>query len=45
VLLVAGGRIAIAKQWERGPGVDHGARWDPSELGPVVTQLLVETAG
>jgi NAD(P)-dependent dehydrogenase (short-subunit alcohol dehydrogenase family) len=45
VFLVAGGRIAIAKQWERGPGVDRGARWDPSELGPVVTTLLAETAG
>jgi NAD(P)-dependent dehydrogenase (short-subunit alcohol dehydrogenase family) len=43
VFLVAGGRIAIAKQWERGPGVDHGARWDPSDLGPVVTSLLAET--
>jgi NAD(P)-dependent dehydrogenase (short-subunit alcohol dehydrogenase family) len=45
VFLVAGGRIAIAKQWERGPGVDRGARWDPSELGAVVTKLLAETAG
>ena len=45
VFLVAGGRIAIAKPWERGPGVDRGARWDPSELGAVVTKLLVETEG
>ena len=45
VFLVAGGRIAIAKAWERGPGVDRGARWDPSELGAVVTKLLAETAG
>ncbi len=45
VFLVAGGRIAIAKQWERGPGVDRGARWDPSELGAVVTKLLTEAAG
>jgi NAD(P)-dependent dehydrogenase (short-subunit alcohol dehydrogenase family) len=44
VFLVAGGRIAIAKAWERGPGVDRGARWDPSELGAVVTKLLAETA-
>jgi NAD(P)-dependent dehydrogenase (short-subunit alcohol dehydrogenase family) len=43
VFLVAGGRIAIARQWERGPGVDRGARWDPAELGPVVTQLLEPT--
>jgi NAD(P)-dependent dehydrogenase (short-subunit alcohol dehydrogenase family) len=45
VFLVAGGRIAIAKAWERGPGVDRGARWDPSELGAVVTKLLAETEG
>jgi NAD(P)-dependent dehydrogenase (short-subunit alcohol dehydrogenase family) len=43
VFLVSGGRIAIAKPWERGPGVDRGARWDPAELGPVVTKLLTET--
>ena len=45
VFLVAGGRIAIAKPWERGPGVDRGARWNPSELGAVVTKLLAEAAG
>jgi NAD(P)-dependent dehydrogenase (short-subunit alcohol dehydrogenase family) len=45
VFLVSGGRIAIAQAWARGPGVDRGARWDPSELGPVVTGLLAETAG
>jgi NAD(P)-dependent dehydrogenase (short-subunit alcohol dehydrogenase family) len=44
VFLVSGGRIAIAKAWERGPGVDRGARWDPSELGAVVTRLIAETA-
>jgi NAD(P)-dependent dehydrogenase (short-subunit alcohol dehydrogenase family) len=44
VFLVAGGRIAIAKPWERSPGVDRGARWNPSELGAVVTKLLAETA-
>ena len=31
--------------WERGPGVDRGARWDPSELGAVVTKLLAESGG
>jgi NAD(P)-dependent dehydrogenase (short-subunit alcohol dehydrogenase family) len=45
VFLVAGGRIAIAKAWERGPNVDRGARWDPAELGAVVTRLIAETAG
>jgi NAD(P)-dependent dehydrogenase (short-subunit alcohol dehydrogenase family) len=44
VFLISGGRIAIAKAWERGPGVNRGARWDPSELGAVVTKLLAEAA-
>jgi hypothetical protein len=42
VFLVGGGRIAIARPWGRGPGVDNGARWDPAQLGPVVTQLLAD---
>ena len=40
VFLVAGGRINVATQWGRGPGVDHGARWDPAELGAVVPDLV-----
>jgi NAD(P)-dependent dehydrogenase (short-subunit alcohol dehydrogenase family) len=43
VFLVGGGRIAIAQGWHRGPGTDRGARWDPAELGPVVTDLLAAT--
>ena len=42
VFLVGGGRIAVATPWGRGPSVDKGARWDPAELGPVVTGLLAE---
>jgi NAD(P)-dependent dehydrogenase (short-subunit alcohol dehydrogenase family) len=42
VFLVGGGRIAIARQWGRGPGVDNGARWDPAALGPVVADLLAD---
>jgi NAD(P)-dependent dehydrogenase (short-subunit alcohol dehydrogenase family) len=42
VFLVGGGRIAIAKAWERGPGVDHGGRWDPAELADVVTGLVAD---
>ena len=37
---VEGGIIRIADGWEHGPEIDKGARWDPSELGPVVTDLL-----
>lgn len=40
VFLVGGGRIAVAEGWRRGPGVDHGARWDPAELGKVVPDLV-----
>jgi NAD(P)-dependent dehydrogenase (short-subunit alcohol dehydrogenase family) len=43
VFLVGGGRIAVARGWARGPGVDHGARWDPAELGTVVPGLVEST--
>jgi NAD(P)-dependent dehydrogenase (short-subunit alcohol dehydrogenase family) len=43
VFLVGGGRIAVATPWGRGARVDKGARWDPAELGPVVTELLAGT--
>lgn len=42
VFLVHGGRIAVARGWERGPGTDKGARWDPAELGEIVPGLLAE---
>jgi NAD(P)-dependent dehydrogenase (short-subunit alcohol dehydrogenase family) len=42
VFLVGGGRIAVAQGWGRGPGVDHGARWDPAELGAVVPGLVAQ---
>ena len=42
VFLVAGGRIAIARPWERGPGIDGGARWDPARLGSVVPALVAD---
>jgi NAD(P)-dependent dehydrogenase (short-subunit alcohol dehydrogenase family) len=42
VFLVAGGRIAVAKGWERGPGVDGGAQWDPAQLGDVVPKLVAD---
>jgi NAD(P)-dependent dehydrogenase (short-subunit alcohol dehydrogenase family) len=45
VFLVGGGRIAVAENWRRGPGVDKGARWDPAELGEVVTGLVAESQG
>jgi hypothetical protein len=30
----------IADGWNDGPSIDKGARWAPSEVGPVVEQLL-----
>jgi NAD(P)-dependent dehydrogenase (short-subunit alcohol dehydrogenase family) len=42
VFLVAGGRIAVAKGWERGPGIDGGARWDPARLGEIVPDLVAD---
>ncbi len=37
---VNGGRICIAEGWDRGPQVDKGARWDASELGAVLPDLV-----
>jgi NAD(P)-dependent dehydrogenase (short-subunit alcohol dehydrogenase family) len=43
VFEVEAGRITVADGWRRGPSVDKGARWEPAELGPVVTGLLART--
>jgi len=40
VFNVAGGRISVAEAWHAGPSVDKGDRWEPSELGSVVQDLL-----
>ncbi|AMW18326.1 short-chain dehydrogenase [Mycobacteroides chelonae] len=40
VFEVEAGIIRVAEGWAHGPQVDKGARWEPSELGPVVTDLL-----
>ena len=42
VFEVEGGMIRVAEGWAHGPQVDKGARWDPSELGPVVADLLAK---
>jgi NAD(P)-dependent dehydrogenase (short-subunit alcohol dehydrogenase family) len=44
VFNVAGGRISVAEGWTYGPGEDHGARWDPNELGKVVPDLVSKAA-
>ena len=43
VFEVEGGLIRVAEGWAHGPQVDNGARWDPAELGPVVTDLLAKS--
>jgi NAD(P)-dependent dehydrogenase (short-subunit alcohol dehydrogenase family) len=40
--LVAGGNISVAEGWKRGPGKDKGDRWEPSELGKVIPELLAD---
>jgi len=43
VFEVEGGIVRVAEGWTHGPEVDKGARWEPAELGPVVTDLLAKT--
>lgn len=40
VFNVRGGHISVTEGWITGPEVDHGARWDPNELGGVVPGLV-----
>jgi len=42
VFNVAGGKLSIANGWAPGPEQNKEAKWDPSELGPVVEQILAE---
>jgi len=42
VFEVEGGKVSVADGWQHGPAVDKGDRWDPSELGPVVRELLAK---
>ncbi|MFG2006088.1 SDR family oxidoreductase [Spirillospora sp. NPDC048911] len=38
-----GGRICVMDAFRHGPTIDKGARWDPAELTPVVTDLLTRS--
>ena len=40
VFTVSGGQIGVAEGWAVRQEIDKGARWDPAELGPVVTDLV-----
>ncbi|HVV22583.1 MAG TPA: SDR family oxidoreductase [Pseudonocardiaceae bacterium] len=39
---VEGGKVSVADGWRHGAVHDKGARWQPAELGPVVTTLLAD---
>jgi len=40
VFELKGGQIMLSEGWRDGPGEDKGRRWTPSEVGPVVRELL-----
>lgn len=42
VFEVEAGKVSVADGWQHGPQADKGARWEPAELGPVVTELLAK---
>ncbi|SEG87349.1 NAD(P)-dependent dehydrogenase, short-chain alcohol dehydrogenase family [Thermomonospora echinospora] len=42
VFEVEGGKVCVMEGFRHGPAVDKGARWEPAELGPVVTGLLAK---
>lgn len=42
VFEVAGGQLSVADGWRTGKIVDKKARWNPSELGEVVAQLVAD---
>ncbi len=39
----AGGELSVLDGWQHGAPVDKGARWEPSELGSVVDQLIADS--
>jgi NAD(P)-dependent dehydrogenase (short-subunit alcohol dehydrogenase family) len=43
VFELEGGQIRVAEGWAHGPQIDKGARWNPTELGPVVDDLLAKS--
>jgi len=44
VFEVSGGKISVADGWRTGPEVDKGARWDPSEVGAAVREVIEKSA-
>jgi NAD(P)-dependent dehydrogenase (short-subunit alcohol dehydrogenase family) len=44
VFNVMGGEISVAEGWVAGPGASKGDRWDPTELGKVIPDLVAKAA-
>jgi NAD(P)-dependent dehydrogenase (short-subunit alcohol dehydrogenase family) len=44
VFCVLGGSIIVAEGWVNGPKIDKGSRWEPSELGKVIPDLVAKAA-
>jgi NAD(P)-dependent dehydrogenase (short-subunit alcohol dehydrogenase family) len=42
VFEIEGGKVGVADGWHHGPSRDKGDRWEPSELGPTITELVSE---
>ncbi|WP_420383457.1 SDR family oxidoreductase [Novosphingobium sp.] len=42
VFEIEGGKVMLEDGWREGPVVDAGKRWDPADLGPVITRLVSE---
>ena len=42
VFEVEGGIISVADGWQHGPQVDKGARWEPTDVGAAVRELLAQ---
>jgi NAD(P)-dependent dehydrogenase (short-subunit alcohol dehydrogenase family) len=40
VFEIAGGRVSVAEGWREGEASDRGARWDASEIGATVRDLI-----
>ena len=36
------GRVSVADGWHHGTVIDHGARWEPIDVGAAVTKLLAD---
>jgi NAD(P)-dependent dehydrogenase (short-subunit alcohol dehydrogenase family) len=40
---IEGGMLSVADGWHHGKVHDKGARWDPAELTPVISELIAES--